>query len=146
MRSFCQGVLALSLCVLLLGATDARGTMVERSGAFNSRDYARFAGAPVKSIRFASLHGFMPLNREQVVLFTRAREAWLLDLAGPCRQVQTAFAVSVSNFGQRIYSGFDSLRVGRQQCRITRIRGIDLEAHRAAAGRTADKPPVPASI
>jgi hypothetical protein len=102
------------------------------SGAVGSKDYARFAGDPVKQIRFASLQGWEPIDREHVVLFTRYTEAWLLDLAGPCLDVKFAYAISVTSFGNRIHSGFDKLLVGQQECRISQIRPVDMDAYHAA--------------
>jgi hypothetical protein len=118
----------------------ALAASAERSGAFHGDAYLPFVGAPVKSIRFASLRGFAPIGRERLVLHTRAQEAWLLELAGPCFRLETAFDISVSSFGDRIFSGFDKLRVGRQECRIRQILSIDMQAfeqaRKAAAPQT----------
>lgn len=91
--------------------------------------YEAFAGEPVKSLQFASIYGWEPIDEEHVVLMTGVRTAWMLDLSGLCLDQHLTVKIGVTSFGSRIHSGFDKVQTSRGECRITQIRKIDMAAY-----------------
>lgn len=95
--------------------------------------YEAAAGAPVKSFRFFSpLWSWEPLGEDEVAVYTRPGEAWLLDVPG-CNQLPFATAIGLtSNMGQ-VSINFDKVLTGHGQfpCTITRIRPVDVSRLKA---------------
>lgn len=90
--------------------------------------YGAAAGAPVKSFRFfAPLWSWEPLGEDQVVIYTRPREAWLLDVPG-CNQLPFATAIGLTSNLDQVSVNFDKVLTGQGQfpCTITRIRPVDV--------------------
>ncbi len=106
--------------------------------------YTAFAGPPVASIRYGSTgsQGFDVVDDRHVVLDVRPREAYLLNLGGPCLAYERGSpTLGISSQFGRISAGFDRVTVASQPgmtCIIREIRPIDLKALRAA------EKPVPA--
>lgn len=96
--------------------------------------YVDHAGAPVSSMPLrGQLHGWTALGDEAVVLWTRPREAWLVDLVGRCQDLGYATAIAVNSNFSRLQAHSDSItplgsmvsEVGRMPCRIRQIRPLD---------------------
>jgi hypothetical protein len=123
------------LCVLALGAcaTDARLRDTEKLAIYQAH-----AGAPVDSFQyFGSINGWTPLGDSAIALWTRPREAWLLDLYGPCPDIPYAQAISVSNQTGRVSARFDKVLARGSgsidiPCTIRQIRPLDVSAIRQA--------------
>jgi hypothetical protein len=99
------------------------------------------AGAPVSSFPLrGQLDGWTALGDQALVVWTRPREAWLLELAGPCQDLGYATAISLSSSGSRVHAKFDGVvplgamtsQVGRFPCRIHEIRPLDTKALKQA--------------
>jgi hypothetical protein len=99
------------------------------------------AGAPVSSFRmFGQLDGWSPLGDDAMVVWTRPREAWLLDLVAPCPDLRYATALALTSFGNVVHARSDSVtplgpmvgQVGRVPCRIAQIRPLDTAALKQA--------------
>lgn len=99
--------------------------------------YEAHAGEPVRSFRlFGRLNGWTPLGNRALVVWTRPNEAWLLNFAGPCQDLQFATAITISNFSNTVTARFDTVTphgpgmsaVARIPCRIDTIRPIDTGA------------------
>ncbi|WP_411832633.1 DUF6491 family protein [Pseudoxanthomonas mexicana] len=120
---------ALSACSSLPGQSDA-----ERLAMFRKN-----AGAPVRDFRlFGSLNGWQPLGNSALAVWTRPNEAYLLDLTGPCPDLDYAPAISISSMMNQV-STFDRVMpVGggaagmRIPCHIRTIRPLDVKALKAA--------------
>lgn len=98
--------------------------------------YEAHAGEPVRSFRlFGRINGWTRLNNSALVVWTRPREAWLLDL-NPCADLQFATSITISHFANTVTARFDTVtphgpgvsRVGQIPCRILQIRPLDTTA------------------
>jgi len=90
--------------------------------------YTAAAGAPVKSFHFFSpLYSWQSLSDTQLVVYTKSREAYLLDLDA-CQDLQFTNGIGLtSNLGQ-VEVRFDRVLTGRYRipCVISQIRPIDI--------------------
>ncbi len=117
------GLAALLAITLIAGCTSMRA----REGEPTERErYWYYAGEPVSSFQyFGRVSGWSGLSRNELVVFTGVNNAYLLTTDGTCFDLPTAFTIGLeSRMGSSI-SNFDSVRVGRDRCRITEIRPID---------------------
>jgi hypothetical protein len=90
--------------------------------------YEAAAGAPVNSFHFFSpLWSWEPLGTDEVAIYARPREAWLLDVPG-CNQLPFASAIGLTSNLNQVSVNFDKVLTGHGQfpCTITRIRPIDV--------------------
>jgi Family of unknown function (DUF6491) len=90
--------------------------------------YAAAAGAPVNSFRFFTpLWSWEPLGSDQVVIYTRPKEAWLLDVPG-CTELPFANAIGLTSNLNQVSIHFDKVVTGRNQlpCAIQKIRPVDV--------------------
>lgn len=124
------GAAALSACSSLPNQTEA-----ERLALYRSH-----AGEPVPSFQyFGTLNGWTPLSDRALTVWTRPSQAYLLELSGPCQDLEYAIAISVTNTMGRVYSRFDDVIVragggvsgSRFPCRILTIRPLDVKALKA---------------
>ena len=109
--------------------------------------YEAHAGAPVSSFRyFGSLNGFTPLGDSALVIWTRPREAWLLDLSGSCPDLPYTNAIGLTSSMGRVSARFDKVLVRsfgsiNIPCQIREIRPLDVKAIRAAEKQNAADAP-----
>lgn len=124
--SVIRRLLAMSLVMLLAAcaSTPYAQRISERQAA-----YAAAAGAPVRSFRFFNLYSWEPLSDDQLAVYTRSNEAWLLDLAGGCQQLTFANSIGITSNINQVMVGFDKVLTGRGNfpCTITQIRPIDVK-------------------
>ena len=122
------GIAIFALFVLSGCASSARMDPVEKLALFEAA-----AGEPVQSFRyFGRISGWTPIDDRNLAVWTRPREAWLLTIAGSCRDLMWVPAISLTNRTNRVHAGFDSVRVHRSgpagtslPCRISTIRPLD---------------------
>jgi len=128
---------------LLLAMTFALGacsTGPRQSDAEKLALYRSVAGAPVDDFRyFGQINGWSPLGDSALAVWTRPSEAFLLQLSGPCPDLEYAPAITVSNFSSRVSARFDTvspLGAGtgsiRIPCRIQTILPLDVKALKLA--------------
>lgn len=133
MKKLLSVVLLSMAFTLALGACSStpRMTDAERLAFYESH-----AGEPVNSFRlFGRLNGWTRVTNSALVVWTRPREAWLLDLT-PCADLQFAHSITISHFANTVTARFDTVtphgagvsRVGQIPCRITQIRPLDTTA------------------
>lgn len=120
--------------VLALGACATNLSPAERQSL-----YVSHAGAPVNDFRYINSVSWTPLGDEALAVWTKPNEAWLLDLFGPCQDLDTAPAISISNMMGRVSARFDKVYVVgggapgfRMPCQIQQIRPLDVKALKAA--------------
>lgn len=127
-------LLAAPALALALGACASAPRMSDSERLALHRAHA---GEPVASMPLrGQLHGWNALGNSAVVVWTRPREAWLLDLGGPCQDLDYATAIAVNARFSRIQARVDSItplgsmvgQVGRIPCRIMEIRPLDSAA------------------
>ena len=97
--------------------------------------YRAHAGAPVRDFQyFGSLNGWSNLGDSALAVWTKPGTAYLLELAGPCNDLDYAPAISITNMMGRVSSKFDDVivlggpRSIRMPCRIDTIRPLDVKA------------------
>lgn len=123
------------LLLLLLAACASTGMGDDERLAL----YNVHAGEPVKSFQyFGRLNGWTALGDSAIAVWTRPREAWLLDLSGTCPDLPYSHSIAVTSTLNRVSVGFDTVRPvggGRSMtipCQIRRIRPLDVSALRDA--------------
>jgi hypothetical protein len=90
--------------------------------------YTAAAGAPVKSFSFFSpLYSWEPLSDTQLVIYTKLKEAYLIDLAA-CQNLQFTNGIRLTSNLNQVAVGFDKVIVGPPPlpCVISQIRPIDI--------------------
>lgn len=122
-----------SLCALLAIAGCASTSKLSDSERYTL--YREHAGEPIKSFRyFGDINGWSPLDDSALVVWTRPAEAYLLDLYGPCQDLDFAQSIALTNLMGEVSARFDKVVVAGTSmqipCRIEEIRKIDVKALR----------------
>ncbi len=102
--------------------------------------YQAYAGEPVKDFQFfGRINGWTPLGDAALAVWTRPNQAYLLQIYGPCPDLEFAPAISLSSQMSRVSARFDSVQpLGggtgsiRIPCRIETIRLLDVKALKQA--------------
>jgi len=97
--------------------------------------YEASAGEPVNAFSiFGPVDGWTDLGPRSLAVWTSNSEAYLLDLATPCPDLSEAFAIALTQSGQRVSAGFDGVivrgpvtSVSPAPCMIARIRPVDVD-------------------
>jgi hypothetical protein len=139
---------------LLLGAAvavAACSSYPKQTDAERLAMYRAHAGQPVRDFQIlgSSLVGWAPLGDSALAVWTRPNQAYLLDLFGPCLDLDYAPAISLSNMMGRVSARFDSVYVHggmrnptRMPCRIDAIRPLDVKALKQAEKDLREADPV----
>jgi hypothetical protein len=95
--------------------------------------YSQYAGDPVSEFHtFGSYNSWTPIDNHHVVIQTNINDAYLVTVFEPCINLPFATRLAVtSRFPNVVSSGFDSIRVGRETCRISEIRPVNYRQLRA---------------
>ncbi len=123
-------------------------------GGMSSNDklalYRSHAGEPVNSFRFfGNINGWTPLGDSAIAVWTKPNEAWLLDLAGRCPDIEYTPSITVTSQFNRVSAKFDKV-VARGHgsmdipCQISEIRPLDVKSIKQAE-KTARDQPAPSS-
>lgn len=100
--------------------------------------YRQHAGAPVDSFRYLGrITSWTPLGPESLAIWTAPSEAWLLEVYGPCSDLEFAQAIQLSASVGRVHARFDRVTplgtgVGPVSCHIREIRPLDTRALKEA--------------
>jgi hypothetical protein len=102
--------------------------------------YRSHAQTPVPSFRYLNrIDGWTPLGNSAVAIWTRPNEAYLLEMAGPCPDLDFAQAISLTSQSGIVYARFDKIvprgGMGGQPpipCPIHEIRPLDVKGLKAA--------------
>lgn len=119
--------------VFLAGCASAPST---QRLAQHQADVIGAAGAPVASIDFFMPWSWERIDAAQVVVYSRAGEAWLVDLNQGCQDFGRSQSLLFSASMNRIKAGFDTLsavNVGPTvTCQVRQIRPLDVVQLRAS--------------
>lgn len=129
---------AMIALALLAGAATAQ-TRERQQEALEA--YLPYAGAPVDSFRFLNLTQWELVAPTKVVVWPKLQEAYLLTVDEPCSELEWAKSIAVTSSVQRVTARFDSVKAGRDECRINEIRPIDYRKYqkdRKARGSATD--------
>jgi hypothetical protein len=120
------------LALMLLTACASARRADEENKAMLAR-YSAYTGEPVPQVNsYTHFDSWTPIDNEHVIIHTNVNEAYLLTLAPPCIDLPFATRLGVkTRFSHRIESGFDSIRVGRENCRILEIRPLNYKQMQA---------------
>jgi hypothetical protein len=128
--------IALAAVLLMSGCATAGGSV---SAGEKLAIYRAAAGEPVNSFPYhGSITGWTPLGDRSIALWTSPRRAWLLDLDGPCPDIDFSPVIAVtSSQAGRVSAGFDKVLASGQgsmqiPCRIREIRALDTSQIKAA--------------
>lgn len=115
-------MLALSACSSLPDQRPAQG-QAQRQSAFSEA-----AGAPVNRFAYSGFDAWEALGPQQMVLYTRPDQAWLLSFKAPCYRLDTATGISLSSRQQQVWINFDQVTAlpDGVPCTIVRIQPVDL--------------------
>ncbi len=137
------------LAAMMVGAALALGACATDAGLRDEQKLALYrthAGPSVPSFQyFGSINGWTPLGDTAIALWTRPREAWLLDFHGPCQDVAYSPVITVTNHMGRVSARFDKV-IARNRgsieipCTIRQIRPLDVTAIREAEKTARDQP------
>jgi hypothetical protein len=116
--------LAAVTAALLAGCATTR----LREGEISDREkYWYYAKPAVSSFTTTGrISGWKPLGRNELVVWTRFDEAYILRVSPGCFSLEHEWGIEIeSRVSGMVSSGFDSVRVGRDSCRIQEIHPID---------------------
>lgn len=102
--------------------------------------YRAHAAAPVNSFRYLNrIDGWTPLGDTALAIWTRPNEAYLLEINGPCPDLDFAQAIGLTSQMGIVYSRFDKViprtGIGGPEpipCHIREIRPLDVKAIKSA--------------
>jgi len=100
--------------------------------------YKAHAGAPVSSFRyFGRLDSWESLGDAALAVWTRPRQAWLLELSGTCNDLEFSPVIALTNQFGEVHAGYDKVLVRSHSpinmpCWIRTIRPLDVNAIREA--------------
>ena len=128
-------ILGLVVALALGACSSTRLSNAENLSLFKSH-----AGEPVKDFQyFGQINGWSPLGDSALAVWTRPNQAYLLELYGPCADLEYSPAISLSNMMSRVSARFDTVTVLggvggsiRIPCRIETIRPLDVKALKQA--------------
>jgi hypothetical protein len=121
------------LAVTLLTAC-ASARMAEQKQKEALARYQPYLGETVSQYsRYTHNDGWTPVDNEHVVVTTNVNDAYMLTVAPPCINLPFAnLAIGVTErFPNVVSSGFDSILVKGERCRITRIQKLDYKRMQA---------------
>lgn len=139
---------AVAVVVALSGCTRVGKDYTTRMQA-RQQAYASAAGEPVSSFRYFSLWSWEPLSDSELAVYTRANEAWLIDLDGKCRNLEFTNHIGLTSSASEVSAKFDRVITGGADapCFIKQIRPVDikkLDQPQTGKPREVDEAPRPA--
>jgi hypothetical protein len=129
---FAAGLAGLAAC-----ATDPSRRDADRLALYNAH-----AGAQVDKFRYyGRLTRWTSLGDEALAVWTRPNEAYLLDLTGPCPDLEFTQAIGITDNLGMVHARFDKVLVLSRApvnlpCHIARIRKLDTKALKVAESET----------
>jgi hypothetical protein len=120
----------LSLCTVLLALSVSACAQTREVQDRNLAEYLEYAGEPVDHFRFWTLTSWELVGPQKLVVWPTLKEAYLLTVDQPCTDLEWAKAISLTSSAHTVSARFDSVDVGREQCRIMEIRPIDYAKYR----------------
>jgi hypothetical protein len=133
-------IAALAAVLLLLGACASNSGSPPGAGTPAQQQalalFTRYAGPPLQSFSWLGrFWSWQPLSRSQLVVWTTANDAYLLEIWPPCDLRWAGLGIGISSTQSTILRGADSVIVRSgaqpQSCPIDSIRRIDVQRMRA---------------
>ena len=146
-KSFLIPAGALMLALLTTGCSSVP---YAQRVAQRQADYAAAAGVPVRSFHFfGRLDSWTSLDDRTIAVWTRPSEAWLLDLDGPCNDLDFTPFIGLTSSAGTVNARFDKVLVRNTgginlPCIIQTIRPLDVKAIKQAERGEHDATQAPA--
>jgi hypothetical protein len=135
---------AAAVWLALLGACASGAPM--RQSQLRDR-YLQYAGSPVDHINWLGrFDSWEPVSRDQLVVFTTPRDAYLIKVWSSCAGPDLYFArerIGLTSTAGVVYARLDRVRTGHWSCPIEEIRPIDYRRMQADLRRDAASPDQP---
>jgi hypothetical protein len=133
LRSRRSGLCRMTFAMLLttgVGCATAAPRPVNDAVAQRLAEVSAAAGKPVSSFRYMSTTQFEPIGLGDLLVYANPREAWLLHLDGPCRNLDFGPFLGLTSHMHRVSAGEDKVLVRDNPipCRIMQIRPVDTAA------------------
>ena len=126
-------VVSVLAVTLLTACASARMAEQKQKEAFAR--YQPYIGETVSQYtRYTHNEGWTPVDNEHVIVTSNVNEAYMLTVAPPCINLPFAgVAIGVTErFPNVVSSGFDSVRVRGESCRILKIQKVDYKGFQTA--------------
>jgi hypothetical protein len=121
---------AASIAAVLIAACASVGPSERR--AERLAEFLRYAGEPVPEIRSFRMDRWELVGPNEVVLWTRVSEAYLVTVQEHCPDLEWAQRIAITTSAvNSVMARFDSIVFSRIPCRIVEIRPIDYRRMRA---------------
>ncbi len=104
------------------------------SGSEKLARYQPYLGEPVSQFNtYSRFDGWSDVDNDHVVVHANVNESYLLTVAPTCFNLPFALTRIgvVSRVPNTVSSGFDSIQVGRETCRILEIRPVNYKKMQA---------------
>jgi hypothetical protein len=122
----------LLLSLALAGCAQHAARPSSTQHASTAIDYSKYVQGDVPWFNFTSLYSWDSNQLGSVVVWTSPRQAYLLQLAGPCIGLQTmAGMIGLTSQNGMVSSNRDAVIAGGNRCGIMRIQRLDAKAIRA---------------
>lgn len=124
---------AVLVTVTSLATLSACSGVPRQSDAQMLARYNAYAGERVNEFRtYSRFDSWTPIDDSHLVVHTNVNDAYLITVFQPCFNLPFATRVGfTSRLPHTVQAGFDSVRVGRDRCRISEIREVNTKQMRA---------------
>lgn len=92
--------------------------------------YLPYAGEPVDRFQFLNLIQWELVGRDKVIVWPRLNQAFLITVDMPCMDLEWAKSIALTSSARSVSARFDSVKTGKDTCRINEIRPIDIKKYR----------------
>ncbi|HET7222452.1 MAG TPA: DUF6491 family protein [Rhodanobacteraceae bacterium] len=128
--------LPLLLAVALAACAQQPAHQSSQHQSSKAIDYGKYVQGTVPWFNFTSLYSWDSDQLGYVVVWTTPRQAYRLQLAGPCLGLQTAAGmIGLTSQDGLVSSNRDAVIAGGDHCRIMRIERLDAKAIRAVRAK-----------
>ena len=94
--------------------------------AANLARVQKYVGAPVENFTMWNMYKWQGLGPDNLAVWTKVNEAYLLTVGQPCIHLQDARGIIVtSHMSHQVNRRMDYVSFGSQHCQIIQIRPID---------------------
>lgn len=116
---------------LLAAAVMAGGVQAQTRERQQERldELAPYIGQPVQSFQFWNLTQWELVGPQKVIVWPRLQQAFLLTVDEPCAELEWAKSIGVTSTAQQVSARFDSVKAGKEMCRIREIQPVDIKKY-----------------
>ncbi len=118
--------------ILVAAVITACADMAPRPSVDETRNiYAHHALGEIEHVHFTSIRNWQSAGQNALAIEFGPRQHYLFTVTAPCEfDLQLVPTIAIINTQPNRVTRFDSIRVGRDVCRITSIRPLDMNGVR----------------